>query len=311
MIYITGDKHTDFYDIYSFCKIEKTSINDIIIILGDAGINYYCSDKDSSLKEELSTILITFFCIHGNHEERPENIKTYKTKLFHEGIVYFEEKYPNILFAKDGEIYNFDGKKVLVIGGAYSIDKEYRIRNNYCWYESEQPNEEIKKYVFDVLEKNGNKVDVILSHTCPLKYEPTEVFMKGIDQSKIDKTTELFLDKVEDSAYYTKWYCGHYHTEKVIDKLEFMYGRIKDFNTGEFVPKFGYNNYEIVRDAISKKEVFEHLCCPFCNSNNIILQKGDGYKIYGNDVIAIICENCKKIYGLNDVVYKLNCPRQL
>ena len=30
-----------------------------------------------------------------------------------------EEQYPNILFAKDGEIYNFHGKKVMPIGGAY------------------------------------------------------------------------------------------------------------------------------------------------------------------------------------------------
>ena len=25
---------------------------------------------------------MTFFCIHGNHEERPENIEGYKTKIF-------------------------------------------------------------------------------------------------------------------------------------------------------------------------------------------------------------------------------------
>ena len=42
----------------------------------------------------------------------------------------------------------------------------------------------------------NNKIDIILSHTCPLKYEPTEVFMKGIDQSDIDKSMERFLDKV-------------------------------------------------------------------------------------------------------------------
>lgn len=314
MIYITGDKHADFYDVCSFGKHEETSKNDIMIILGDAGINYYSSDKDNELKEALSKTLITFFCIHGNHEERPENIKTYKTKIFYEGIVYYEDKYPNILFAKDGEIYNFNDKKVLVIGGAYSADKEYRIKYNYCWYESEQPSEETKKHILNVLKKNNNKVDIILSHTCPLKYEPTEVFIQGIDQTRVDKTTEIFLDKIEENVDYSKWYCGHYHTEKVIDKIEFMFGRIKDFNTGEFVPKFGYNNYEIIREVISKKDVgldSANPHCPICNNSDIILQKGNGYKIYGDDAIAIICENCKKIYGFNDVVYKQNCPRQL
>lgn len=54
--------------------------------------------------------------------------KITKKKIWNEGIVYVEEQYPNILFAKDGEIYNFNGKKVMPIGGAYSIDKYYRIR---------------------------------------------------------------------------------------------------------------------------------------------------------------------------------------
>ena len=48
-----------------------------------------------------------------------------------------------------------------------------------------------------------------------------------------------------------------------------------------------------------------------CNSNDIVLQKGDGYKIYGDDTIALICEECKKVYGFNDVKYKQNYPRDL
>ena len=107
MIYITGDKHGDFREIFYFCYENRTTLDDIMIILGDAGINYYANEKDYILKNSLLQYPITFFCIHGNHEERPENIKTYKTKRFHDGVVYYEEDYPNVLFAKDGEIYNF------------------------------------------------------------------------------------------------------------------------------------------------------------------------------------------------------------
>lgn len=42
----------------------------------------------------------------------------YKLVSWHGGLVYKEEKYPNILFAKDGEIYDFNGKSVMPIGGA-------------------------------------------------------------------------------------------------------------------------------------------------------------------------------------------------
>ena len=48
------------------------------------------------------------------------------------------------------------------------------------------------------------------SHTCPRKYEPVEHFMPGIDQSKVDKSTENWLDTIEDRLDYKEWYCGHW-----------------------------------------------------------------------------------------------------
>lgn len=222
MIYITGDKHGDYRDIFDFCYKNKTSKDDIMIVLGDTGINYYLNERDYILKNSLLQLPITLFCIHGNHEERPENIDSYKIKQFNNGIVYYEEEYPNILFAKDGEIYDFNNKKTLVIGGAYSIDKNYRLAMGYNWYSSEQPNEKIKNKVKKTLKEHNNEVDIILSHTCPFKYMPYEAFISGVDQSKVDKTTEEFLDEIENKTKYKMWYCGHYHIDKKIDKLRFM-----------------------------------------------------------------------------------------
>ena len=229
MIYITGDKHADFREVLYFCYANKTTQEDVLIVLGDAGINYYASELDNNLKNSLKEYPITFFCIHGNHEERPENIKTYKTKKFHDGIVYYEEEYPNILFAKDGQVYNFNNKKVLAIGGAYSVDKYFRLSRGYNWYESEQPSEETKKKIKNVLKNLDNKVDIILSHTCPYKYLPREMFLDGIDQSTVDNSTEYFLDEIEESTEYKLWYCGHYHTDKKIDKMIFMFHKIEEF----------------------------------------------------------------------------------
>ena len=79
--------------------------------------------------------------------------------------MYYEEEYPNILFAKDGEVYDFNNHKVLVIGGAYSVDKYFRLVRGYNWYESEQPNDKTKSKVRKVLNNLDNKIDIILSHT--------------------------------------------------------------------------------------------------------------------------------------------------
>ena len=213
MIYITGDTHGSFERVESFCERMKTKRDDILIILGDAGINFSGLRYDRLKKELLEELPITIFAIHGNHEQRPYTIESYKEREWNGGIVYYEEDFPSILFAKDGEIFNLGGFQTIVMGGAYSIDKTYRLAYGYSWWEDEQPSDEIKRYVENQLDSVKWNIDVVLSHTTPLKYEPVEVFMTGVDQSKVDKTTEIWLDKIENRLSYKKWYCGHYHTE--------------------------------------------------------------------------------------------------
>jgi 3-oxoacid CoA-transferase subunit A len=223
MIYITGDTHGNFKRIKEFCQKMNTNTDDTLIILGDAGINYHLNDFDDDLKRELSKFPITLLCIHGNHEARPHTIKSYKETEWKGGTIYTEPEYPNILFAKDGEIYDFDGKKAIVIGGAYSVDKEVRLIRGLKWFKDEQPGRWVKRRVEKQLNDNNWAIDIVLSHTAPLKYEPTEVFIPWLDQSKVDKSTEFWLDSIENRLDYEKWYAGHYHTEKKIDKLEFMF----------------------------------------------------------------------------------------
>ena len=222
MFYITGDTHGDFDRVRDFCEENETTTDDVLVILGDAGINFYLNVYDERRKAEISELPITLFCIHGNHEERPYMIDGYEEKLWNEGIVYWEEEYPNILFAKDGEIYDFDGKKCIAIGGAYSIDKYYRLMHFAPWFETEQPSEEIKAYVESQLEKVNWTVDVVFTHTVPKQYEPTWAFIPGYDQSRVDKSTEEWLDTIEQNLSYERWYAGHYHVESQEGPIRIM-----------------------------------------------------------------------------------------
>lgn len=221
MIFYTGDIHGSVVYITSICRKRKLKSEDTIVILGDVGANYYGNIKDVRVKESFARLKPTILCIHGNHEMRPATIPTYKTKEWNGGVVWYEDEYPNVLFAKDGEIYDIEGTKHLVLGGAYSVDKYYRLQMGYNWWSDEQPSEEIKKYVEQQIREKD--FDVILSHTCPLKYEPIETFLPGIDQSTVDKSTEEWLDKIEDSVEYKAWYCGHWHINKRIDKMHFLF----------------------------------------------------------------------------------------
>ena len=225
--YITGDCHGDFDSILSFFQSHPTNSEDVMILLGDAGFNYYLNKKDLREKELFREIPATLFCIHGNHEQRPYLIETYKEKEWKGGTVYYEEEFPNLLFAKDGEIYDLDGKKAIVLGGAYSVDKFYRLQRGYAWFPDEQPSDDIKAYAEQQLDRCGWKVDYVFSHTCPLKYEPTDLFLDFIDQSKVDKSTEQWLSGIEEKLEYGKWYFGHFHGNRVYDQAEMLYEEIK------------------------------------------------------------------------------------
>lgn len=118
MVYITGDTHGDFRRVEHFCIVTGTTKDDVLIILGDAGINYSQNSRDILLKRHLKNLPIMLLCIHGNHEIRPQNISAYSEQRWNGGRVMAEEEYPSLIFAIDGEIYKVDGRQSIVIGGA-------------------------------------------------------------------------------------------------------------------------------------------------------------------------------------------------
>ena len=158
--------------------------------------------------------------------------------------MYYEPKYPNIFFAIDGEIYTFEGKKYMVVGGAHSVDKNRCLEEHQPYWEDEMPDDATKVKVEEHLAEQNNRIYGMMTHTCPIQYLPTEMFMStrqnaelkrkpSIEKSKnifkpdIDRTTEEWLGNLERKLDYEVWYCGHYHIDKQIDKVDMMYYEIR------------------------------------------------------------------------------------
>ena len=242
--FITGDKHRNFKNVKEFCYETNIRRKDVLIILGDAGFNYYDDKRDDELKKEISELNITLFCLHGNKENSPQNVGTYGIRNFCGGKVYYEPRYPNIYFAIDGEIYTFEGRKYMVVGGAHSVDKMYCLENDLPYWYDETPDDATKKLVECNLQNEGNKIYGMLTHTCPIDYLPTEMFMstrqnaiikrkprraksKNYFKPDIDRSTEIWLGDLEKKIDYQVWFCGHYHIDKQIDKIQMMYHDIR------------------------------------------------------------------------------------
>ena len=153
------------------------------------------------------------------------------------GMVYMQSKWPKIRYFKDWGEYKIDGYRTAVIGGAYSVDKWYRLDKGYIWYPDEQLSEDEQSECFQYIcgttrEKlDRPHYDLVLTHTCPIQYEPDDLFLNGIDQSKVDKSMEIFLQKIHDKIYFKVWLWGHYHADRIErPRMEMFYNDTESLN---------------------------------------------------------------------------------
>ena len=220
MIYVRGDCHGDF------TWLNGRFRGDTIIILGDAGINFFLNKRDERTKQHIMESGVILYCVRGNHEARPQSLSTMVLAYdpIVEGEVYYEPEYPNIKYFKDYGIYTIGGYKIAVIGGAYSVDKFYRILRAGCteenndprrtfWFADEQLSAE-ERAAADKLFAEAGDVDIVMSHTCPYSWQPTDLFLRQVDQSTVDNSMELWLDKVAETLNFKCWIFGHYHVNR-------------------------------------------------------------------------------------------------
>jgi len=220
-VYVRGDVHGNFDWLKPFCEKENTTTNDVMILAGDSGLLFYGKNKTREilLKKICSRAPITLLVVRGNHDNRPANEgMTLRWNELVCGDCYWEDEYPNILYAKEIGRYWMRYKSFLTIGGAYSVDKFYRIRQHWTWY----PDEELtdQEMAAGLEELAGEKFDYIISHTAPLDLEPTWLFMNSIDQTAVSKRMEKFLQRIKNCVNYRCWIWGHYHDDHQWPRLD-------------------------------------------------------------------------------------------
>ena len=240
MIYITGDTHglndigklnhlTYQLDKEKFFHNKKKKPINYMIVAGDFGVlwNHRPDEREHNLLGLYNNMpWITLF-IDGNHENFYRIYDLPQVKMFN-GVV---GKVTNKIYhLRRGEIYDIDGKSILTFGGAYSIDRNYRMLNVSYW-EEEIPSEKERLYCLDNLEKHNNEVDIIVTHTCP-NHAKNIIIKRGHNLiSKFEDSTVDFLDKIHNVVKFKKWYFGHFHCDIVIDnKMRCLYHDIDEIN---------------------------------------------------------------------------------
>lgn len=236
---ITGDTHGQVMTRLSALSRDEYPPQDTsIIILGDAGINFYLNKTDIKNKKIINNTGYIIYCVRGNHEERPENISTmeqwYDTEI--DGTVWREPQFPNIRYFMDGHAYLINGKPTLVIGGAYSVDKWYRLSRMpkdakwTGWFKDEQLTVEEMQSISERFA--GKHFAFIFSHTCPMSWQPFDLFLQGLDQDTVDKSMEEWLEQFKDTVTWNAWCFAHFHDDRLVRPgVEMFYHDIEELDT--------------------------------------------------------------------------------
>ena len=245
-VLVTGDAHGRIKNRLAYIKDtmpEYEPAETAVIFLGDFGANYHLSKHDWKTKHQAAKFGYTIYALRGNHEQRASLVKNMELVYdeFVHGYVYMEQEFPNIKYFADGVAeYEIMDKKVLCIPGAYSVDKWYQPQNGWQWFAQEQLTEEEMKYAEELV--CGKYYDFVFSHTCPIDWEPNDLFLSMIDQSTVDKTMEVWMGKFKEKFLWKHWLFAHYHADRIERPyVEQFYTEIEDLNTiMERWEKFGY-----------------------------------------------------------------------
>lgn len=219
-IYVTGDTHGGIDKIKletkRFPESKNLTRDDYVIILGDFGIwnnkkaQYFIDWLD---KEKKFTTLF----IEGNHEDY-NLLKSYPTiNKFGSEVRQIRK---NIFHLKRGEIYDIDNYKIFTFGGASSIDKISACRQEGIdWFPEEQSSYIEELNALDKLNKNSNKVDVILTHTCSSSTLEELSKLYGFYLEKFDNQN-IFFEELKNIIDYKLWCFGHMHKDLIINEKE-------------------------------------------------------------------------------------------
>lgn len=257
MLYVTGDVHGYHGRIRRFCEsLPAPSRDDVLVVLGDVGVNFWCDESDLRMRAALGGLPVTVLCVHGNHEARPTPAMGYELRPWRGGTVFCDPRHDGLLFARDGSVFDLEGLSCLVAGGAYSVDKRFRLTDGRRWFPDEQPGPDERAAVERACAERGWRVDCVFSHTAPLRFRPVDAFRASICQPEVDTSTEEWLESVELRLDYGQWLCGHFHVDRQVNsRMRVLFKQVVELPGGRVV-------YDEAADAA---RVAAHgLVAPFC-----------------------------------------------
>lgn len=188
-IIVTGDVHGRFGHLNALINKHKNNL-DLVICCGDFG---YWPNHNEGI-HSIKTHGIPILWCDGNHEDH----WTLRDRAS-------DEVAENVFYMPRGSTYKLDdGRIILFMGGADSIDKENR-SIGIDWFPEETINHG------DMQGLPDTKIDIFVTHTCPKELYHT---MVAYYEEKYLEPSNHALSELWQMYKPDLWFFGHWHYYK-------------------------------------------------------------------------------------------------
>lgn len=209
MIYITGDIHgsPERLGVHSFYEQKGMTRDDIVIICGDFGMVWEENGESASERYWLKWL-----------EDKPFTTVFVCGEVFDiEGVKFFafggassHDIRDGIIDPAEDENWRETAKKW------YKAGKMYRIKG-ISWWEQELPTQKEMDNGIKNLERVGNKVDYIITHSP----SASVIALLGHGLYEQDVLTR-YLEDIRSKVEYKKHFCGHMHVDKAVNEKDII-----------------------------------------------------------------------------------------
>lgn len=148
---------------------------------------------------------IPVYVVPGNHENydllriwERENAKD------EDGFVRIAS---HLKFAPRGLVWNWEGKNFLGLGGAVSVDRDWREQGIDYWVEEEIQDSDVDTSIDNA---DGLDIDYLVTHDCsnktPFGFQIIPDFKSLLNREKIDKVLKAVKPKMQFHGHMHRWY---------------------------------------------------------------------------------------------------------
>lgn len=207
MILLLGDTHGDYFILQDAIDKANEVGATALIQLGDFGL--FGKDNGHHFRRVCQRANLPVYFIEGNHDDCSRWLE------YKEVTPIWDDT--NLFYIPRGTVMELDGRTLAFMGGASSIDKEIRFRNNMHWDE----NEDIREIDILNLQSNtrGKNIDMFITHCPPdtviqKHFDPIFKLQFGVGIDWIDPN-QTVIESLWRSMNYPHVYSGHMHKKIV------------------------------------------------------------------------------------------------